>query len=117
LIVNGAVGEEPGNTAELLAIAEDRFSESAAVSHLDLCGDPPLERILEAVAQAEALLFGTGTYWDFWAPASALPRMTAHTETVPYWVGKAPGVIVAAHAAGRKSVLSRLIGVLKFWEC
>jgi hypothetical protein len=41
--------------------------------------------------------------------------MTAHTEQMPYWLGKPVGAIVTAHSVGAKSVLSRLFGVLNMY--
>lgn len=116
LIVNGALGGSTGNTAELLALAEERLSKEAEVSYLDLCREPALDRILEAASQADGFLFGTGTYWDSWgSPLQRFFEMTAHTEAMPFWFGKPAGAVVTAHAVGGKSVLSRLFGVLNVY--
>lgn len=113
LIVNGALGGATGNTAELLALAEEQFSQWAEVEILDLSRSPSLDRILEAVDRADGFLFGTGTYWDSWS--SNLQRFleeTAHTEGSELWRGKPGSAVVTAHAVGAKGVLSRLLGVL-----
>jgi multimeric flavodoxin WrbA len=116
LIVNGSLGGSTGNTAELLALAEEELAGQATVSHLELVRDPTLARVLEAAASADAFLFGTGTYWDSWgSPLQRFFEMTAHTEGMDYWFGKPAGVIVTAHAVGSKSVLSRLFGVLNVY--
>lgn len=116
LIVNGSLGGNSGNTAELLAIAEEKLGEKATTSHLELLREPTLDRMLEAAAKADAFLFGTGTYWDSWgSPLQRFLEMTAHTEGMHYWFGKPVGVIVTAHAVGSKSVLSRLLGVLNVY--
>ncbi len=116
LIVNGSLGGATGNTAELLALAEERFQREATVSTLELVRQPSIDRILEACTQADAFLFGTGTYWDSWgSPMQQFLEMTAHTEGMPYWLGKPAGAIVTAHAVGAKSVLSRLFGVFNVY--
>ena len=113
LIVNGGLGGRLGNTAELLAIAEDRLTPHASVSHLELCREPPLDRILAACESADALLFGTGTYWQSWgSPLQRFFEITAHTEGGPIWRGKPAGAVVTAHATGASGVLSRLLAVL-----
>lgn len=116
LIVNGSLGGNAGNTAELLALAEERLSPEVKVTHLELVREPTLDRILDEVSAADALLFGTGTYWDSWgSPLQRFLEMTAHTEGQAYWVGKPVGAIVTAHAVGAKGVLSRLLGVLNVY--
>lgn len=116
LIVNGSLGGSLGNTAELLALAEERLGKEATVSTLELIREPSLDRILDACSQADAFIFGTGTYWDSWgSPLQRFLEMTAHTEAMDYWLGKPAGVIVTAHAVGAKSVLSRLMGVLNVY--
>lgn len=116
LIVNGSLGGSQGNTAELLALAEERFSKEATVETLELSREPSLDRILESVVRTDALLFGTGTYWDSWgSPMQRFFEMTAHTEGQSLWVGKPAGAIVTAHAVGAKGVLSRLLGVLNVY--
>jgi len=105
-----------GNTAELLALAEEHLALGATVSHLELVREPTLDRMLEVASKADAFLFGTGTYWDSWgSPLQRFLEMTAHTEGMEYWFGKPVGVIVTAHAVGAKSVLSRLLGVLNVY--
>src|SRR5512141_1092226 len=116
LIVNGSLGGASGNTAELLALAEERLSKEASVSTLELVREPTLDRILAAVADADAFLFGSGTYWDSWgSPLQRFFEMTAHTEGQACWVGKPVAAIVTAHAVGSKGVLSRLLGVLNVY--
>lgn len=116
LIVNGSLGGSVGNTAELLGLAEEFIGSRATVTHLELCREPGMDRIMEAVAQTDGFIFGTGTYWDSWgSPLQRFLEMTAPTEGMPCWLGKPAGVIVTAHAVGCKSVLSRLLGVLNVY--
>lgn len=116
LIINGSLGGSTGNTAELLALAEERLVRQGTVTTLELVREPSMDRILEECSRADGFLFGTGTYWDSWgSPLQRFLEMTAHTEGMPYWFGKPVGAIVTAHAVGAKSVLSRLFGVLNVY--
>lgn len=116
LIVDGSLGGSAGNTAELLALAQRRFEREASVDYLELVREPNLARILAAIDEADAILFGTGTYWDSWgSPLQRFFEMTAHTEGQSIWVGKPAGAVVTAHAVGAKGVLSRLFGVLNVY--
>ncbi len=116
LIVNGALGGSTGNTAELLALAEEYLGREATVSTLELVREPTLSRILDECNKADILLFGTGTYWDSWgSPLQRFLEMTAHTEGDATWLGKPAGVFVTAHAVGAKGIISRLFGVLNVY--
>lgn len=116
LIVNGSLGGSAGNTAELLALAEEALEGRALVTHLELVRQPSMERINAAVEAANGFLFGTGTYWDSWgSPLQVFLEMAAGTEGQAMWVGKPAGAIVTAHAVGSKGVLSRLLGVLNVY--
>jgi multimeric flavodoxin WrbA len=116
LIVNGALGGRGGNTAELLAFAEDALGKRVEVAHLDLSREPSLERIVAEAEAADGFLFGSGTYWDSWgSPMQRFFEETAATEGETMWLGKPAGAIVTAHAVGAKGVLSRLLGILNVY--
>lgn len=116
LIVNGSLGGAQGNTAELLALAEEALAPQAEIAHLELVREPSLERILREAECADGFLFGTGTYWDSWgSPLQRFFEITAATEGDPVWRGKPAGAVVTAHAVGAKGVLSRLLGVLNVY--
>lgn len=118
LIVNGSLGGTTGNTAELLALAQEKLEGFATLSYLDLLREPNMDRIMTAITEADGYLFGTGSYWDSWgSPLQKFLEMTAHTEGQSYWVGKPACVIVTAHAVGAKGVLSRLLGILNVYGC
>lgn len=116
LIVNGSLGGSTGNTAELLALAEQALAPRATVSYLELVREPSMDRIHQAVTDADGFIFGSGTYWDSWgSPLQRFLEMTAHTEGEDMWVGKPAGVIVTAHAVGAKGIVSRLMGILNVY--
>ena len=116
LIINGSISGISGNTAELLALAEEKLSLEGEVSYLELCRDPSLEHILSMAEKADGFLFGTGTYWDSWgSPLQKFFEITSSTEGEKYWIGKPVGVIVTAHAVGAKGIVSRLFGVLNVY--
>lgn len=118
LIINGSISGSSGNTAELLAMAEEKLTEEGVntVEYLELARDPSLDRILEAASKADAFIFGTGTYWDSWgSPLQKFFEITSSTEGDSYWMGKPASAIVTAHAVGAKGILSRLFGVLNVY--
>lgn len=114
--MNGALGGATGNTGELLALAEEHLASRAQVEILDLSRRPHIDRILRSATQADAFVFGTGTYWDSWS--SLLQQFleeTAHTEGMAYWLGKPAAIFATAHAVGAKGIISRLMGVLNVY--
>jgi NAD(P)H-dependent FMN reductase len=119
LIINGSISGSSGNTAELLALAEDFITSQPGnhkVEYLELVRDPDLERIIEMASKADAFIFGTGTYWDSWgSPLQKFFEITSSTEGDQCWLGKPVGAIVTAHAVGAKGILSRLFGVLNVY--
>lgn len=117
LIINGSISGISGNTAELLALAEEKLTDAKhTVSYLELCRDPDLDRMLSEASKADAFIFGTGTYWDSWgSPLQKFFELTSSTEGESYWLGKPVGTIVTAHAVGAKGILSRLFGVLNVY--
>jgi len=117
LIINGSISGSAGNTAELLALAEERLTEQGhSVDYLELVRDPSLERIIDQASKADAFIFGTGTYWDSWgSPLQKFFEITSSTEGDSCWLGKPVAAIVTAHAVGSKGILSRLFGVLNVY--
>ena len=117
LIINGSISGAQGNTAELLALAEEQLTEQGhTVDYLELARDPSLDRILAQCEKADAFIFGTGTYWDSWgSPLQKFFEITSSTEGDDYWMGKPVAAIVTAHAVGSKGILSRLFGVLNVY--
>ena len=116
LFVNGSLGGNTGNTAELFAIGEESLIGEAKVTHLELARQPSLDRVLAACDEADGFVFGTGTYWDSWgSPLQLFLEQTAHTEGDDIWLGKPLGVVVTAHAVGAKGIVSSLFGVLNVY--
>lgn len=117
LIVNGSISGSSGNTAELLAMAEEKLEAFGHnIEYLELARDPTLDYILELADRADAFIFGTGTYWDSWgSPLQKFFEITSSTEGDKYWIGKPVAAIVTAHAVGSKGILSRLFGVLNVY--
>ncbi len=113
LLINGALAGDAGNTAALLRVAASHLSARATVTSLVLSDSPGCAFEQEALSRSDALVFGTGTYWDSWgSPLQGfLERMTP-TEGSSLWLGKPVAVVVTMNSVGGKGVLSRLQGVL-----
>lgn len=118
LIINGSSGGADGNTAVLLDRAARRLRRSVTVSHVGLAGGATYVEVRRALARADAILIGTGTYWDGWSHhLQRLLEDATRDEGSAFWLGKPAAVIVTMHAVGGKGVLSRLQGVLNTLGC
>lgn len=118
LAINGALGGRDGNTAALLARMSRAFGDRATVAAISLEDAPGFRAHEAALAAADAVVVGTGTYWDSWS--SGLQRFLEEatpTEGSALWLGKPAAVLVTAHSVGGKGVLSRLQGVLSTFGC
>lgn len=118
LIINGSSTGENGNTAVLLERAARTLRRRAAVTSVVLADDQSYMDVRRELARADALLIGTGTYWDGWS--HHLQRMLEDAtpdEGTSLWFGKPAAVVVTMHAVGGKGVLSRLQGVLNTLGC
>ncbi|MBZ0122119.1 MAG: NAD(P)H-dependent oxidoreductase [Sandaracinaceae bacterium] len=116
--INGGLGGGSGNTAALLEHAARVIGERARVIAITLAERPGFARHEAALRGADALLLGTGTYWDSWS--SLLQRFLEEatpSEGTDLWLGKPAAVLVTAHSVGGKGVLSRLQGVLCTLGC
>lgn len=113
LIVNGSLGGDEGNTAQVLSRAKPLLEDRAELIELTLAKEPSLEKIASELQRADAFVFATGTYWDSWgSPLQLFFERTTDLEAGDTWLGKPAAVIVTMHSVGGKEVLSRLQGVL-----
>jgi len=118
LILNAASGGHTGNTAVLLDRAVRQLRPRATVMTLVLASGKSYVDVRKALARCDALVIGTGTYWDSWS--HLLQRMLEDAtadEGTALWLGKPAAVLVTMHAVGGKGVLSRLQGVLSTFGC
>lgn len=105
LILNGALGGKDGNTARLFKA----FGTDVRVVHL--ASDPFPSRA--DLADADAFVFATGTYWDSWgSPLQRFLEQATPLEGDACWFGKPAAILVTMHSVGGKEVASRLQGVL-----
>ncbi len=117
-MINGSSNGERGNTAVLLDRAARYLRQRVVVTSVVLASGDSYVDVRRKLARADALLIGTGTYWDGWS--HHLQRMLEDAtpdEGTPLWLGKPAGVVVTMHAVGGKAVLSRLQGVLNTLGC
>ncbi len=112
LLINGSPEGTRGNTARLLAIADEVLAAEIEVRHLVLAATE-VHAWRDALSKCRVMIIGTGTYWDSWgSPLQRFLEQMTDTEGTELWLGKPAGVIVSMHAVGGKGVLSRLQGVL-----
>lgn len=113
LLLDASLAGDAGNSAALLGRAAALLRPHATVTRACLARDPGFAAHAPALADADALVFATGTYWDSWSShlQRFLEEATA-SEGSPLWLGKPTAVLVTAHSVGAKGVLSRLQGVL-----
>lgn len=122
-ILDGSLGAPGGNTSRALSGLERELfavgaSEVKRISLVSLFGDRSadaavLETLRAEIAACDALVFGTGTYWDSWgSPMQRFLELMTPLEGRSEWLGKPAAVVVSMHSVGGKGVLSRLQGVL-----
>lgn len=118
VIINGSSGGPDGNTAVLLGRAARRLRRRATISRVGLAEGSTYVEVRRALARSDAILIGTGTYWDGWSHhLQRLLEDATPDEGSSLWLGKPAAVIVTMHAVGGKGVLSRLQGVLNTFGC
>jgi chromate reductase len=109
LLLNGALGGRTGNPAHVLERLAGLFAPADVRIH-HLAEDPAA---IPLVAEADAVVLATGTYWDSWgSPLQRFLEEATPTEGTAVWLGKPVAVLVTEHAVGGKGVLSRLKGVM-----
>lgn len=117
--MNAGRGGAHGNSAVLCDIAARWLSQRAIhVERVTLAEEPGFAAHRVSLERAHMIVLATGTYWDSWS--SALARFLEEatpTEGTSLWLGKPVCVLVSAHEAGGKGVLSRLQGVLVTMGC
>jgi len=118
LIVNAGLNGGNGNTAVMLAQAAAYLAPHVSLAMITLAEGGGYQAVRAELAQADALLIGTGTSWDSWSHwlQELLQEATAD-EGSTLWLGKPAAVVVTMHAVGGKGVLSRLQGVLNPFGC
>ncbi len=118
LILDGSLGEESGNTQEIIDRLIKKISdaqEGYEVIHLKHLLDKKisLEQIKTQMQKADGFIFTSGTYWDSWgSPLQYFLEVSTQFEASDIFMGKSAAVIITMHSVGGKAVLSRLQGVL-----
>lgn len=113
LALDGSLGGDDGNSSVVLDAAVELLRPAATVDRAVLAREPGFAAHRAALADADALVIATGTYWDSWSSLlQQFLEQATPTEGTSLWLGKPAAVLVTAHAVGGKGVLSRLQGVL-----
>ncbi|MGE5087458.1 MAG: flavodoxin family protein [Bacillota bacterium] len=111
LLLNGSPSGARGNCAEFIRGIKTRTDAKIDVLHL--AKEKFDSTFKRKVAEADAIIFVTGTYWDSWgSPLQRFLEDMTEMEATPAIMGKPCAVFVLMHSVGGKSVLSRLQGVL-----
>ncbi|RYF05960.1 MAG: NADPH-dependent oxidoreductase, partial [Deltaproteobacteria bacterium] len=114
LVLNGSLRGPAGNTAHLLAQASRCVQGRAHVSQVclaDFAGSTA--SLLALVRRADALLFGSGVYWNsYGSPLQRFLEVATAWETSDVFLGKPAAVVLTMDSVGGMEVAARLLGVL-----
>jgi multimeric flavodoxin WrbA len=120
-IINGSLGGAKGNTNNLIQYAKKVINKQypgAQVQIVNLFPEFNWVEVSKAIANADGLIFATGTYWDSWgSPMQQLLEKMTQIEGKKQLVGKPAAVLVTMHSVGGKEVADRLQGVLSSMGC
>lgn len=112
LIINGSIRGAVGNTAFYLRQTASLLADRAETLILNLA-ESDIQEAVRLTCEADAVIFGTGTYWDNWgSPFQEYLEFLADLEGADRLVGKPAGVVVTMDSAGGEGLLFRLQGVL-----
>lgn len=119
-VVDGSVRGPAGNTARALARAARRARSSGL--DVDVCAlascDDEIATLVARVRRADALLFGTGTYWGSWgSPLQRFLELLTGLEGTDAFLGKPAGAVVTMDSVGGVDVGTRLLGALALMGC
>lgn len=113
LILNGSPNGRKGNCGHWIRSLEKQLKGHAVTEVVNLADKGFSRNLQKSFAEADGVIFVTGTYWDSWgSPLQKLLEDMTHLEASPALMGKPAAVFVLMHSVGGKSVLSRLQGVL-----
>ena len=119
LALNGSIRGAQGNTARLLQHAQACLPAAARMHtlHLATCTDT-METVVAAVRQADALLLGSGVYWNgYGSPMQRFLEVMTGWETTAVLLGKPAAVLLTLDSVGGTEVASRLLGALNLMGC
>lgn len=118
LICNGSIGGDEGNTQRVIDFASKKILEKNAaveIVHLKELVEKKISMsdLTQKMANADGLIFTSGTYWDSWgSPMQYFLEAATELEASTIYMGKPAAAIITMHSVGGKGVLSRLQGVL-----
>jgi multimeric flavodoxin WrbA len=114
LILNGSINGDLGNTAILLNETSKIIKQLNYVTQtINLVTERFDYNLFDKIINADAYIFGSGTYWDSWgSPLQLFLEWLTPLEGSGDILGKPTGVIITGHSVGAKGILSRLQGVL-----
>ncbi len=119
LVLNGALRGALGNTGWLCAEAARVLQGRAQVRLLHLAeGCFDMKSLEAALAEADAILLATGTYWHSWgSPLQRLIEVLTPLENTPLLFGKPVGALVTMDSVGGAELAGRLLSVFNQLGC
>ena len=119
LVLNGALRGALGNTGWLCAEAARVLEGRATVRLLHLAeGGFDMTELEAALAEADAILLATGTYWHSWgSPLQRLIEVLTPLENTPLLFGKPVGALVTMDSVGGAELAGRLLSVFNQLGC
>lgn len=119
LLVNGSVRGNTGNTARLLARAEEFLPEGWQSDSLSLAEySGSVEGLAERLLAADALLLGSGVYWGSWgSPLQRFLEVISAYELSPCFLGKPVAAALSVDSVGGLDVAQRLLGAFSLMGC
>jgi NAD(P)H-dependent FMN reductase len=119
LILNGSLRGPDGNTGWLLDHAAERLAARGPVDVLHLADPlPDLDALAERLRVADALLVGTGVYWQSWgSPLQRFLEVFTPHENTDLFFGKPVGCVVTMDSVGGSELAARLVAVFTALGC
>lgn len=119
LVLNGALRGALGNTGWLCAEAARLLAGRARVRLLHLAeGSFDMTELEAALAEADAILLATGTYWHSWgSPLQRLIEVLTPLENTPLLFAKPVGALVTMDSVGGAELAGRLLSVFNQLGC
>ena len=118
-VVDGSLRPGEGNTARALAVVTRALSKDVTVDPLGLATYAgTVEELAARLRAANALLFGSGTYWNSWgSPLQRFLEVMTPYEATDVFAGKPASVVVTMDSTGGGEIAARLSATLVCLGC
>jgi NAD(P)H-dependent FMN reductase len=119
LVLNGSLRGPDGNTGWLLGYAAERLADRCDVDALHLADPlPDLDALADRLRAADALIVGTGVYWQSWgSPLQRFLEVFTPHENTDLFFGKPVACLVTMDSVGGSELAARLVAVFTALGC